>query len=284
MDRSERMKIGQQTVEYVAAGQYPAASGGVVEISEQVRACRDATRLFWPEDLIEIRQRALSQSTGSVQTVFELVNETTLQGIARQGAAGRGPVAALNFASAKNPGGGFLGGSQAQEESLARSSALYASLLMVPEFYNRHRELRTALYSDAMILSPDCPIIRDDDGQLLEQPHLATFITSPAPNAGAIQANQPRELPEVPAILLRRSGLVLAVAAAYGYRTIILGAWGCGVFRNHPQIVAEAFMSNLNGPWSNRFDRVVFSVYDASPGQEIYKAFETLVPQGDSRP
>lgn len=278
MKRSERMQNGQQTVEYVAEGRYPSASGRWVEIGEQVRGCRDATRLFWPEDLARVKHQALGQSAAGVQTVFELVNETTLQGIARQVAAGRGPVVVLNFASAKNPGGGFLGGSQAQEESLARSSALYASLQMVPEFYEHHRGLGTSLYSDAMILSPDCPIIRDDDGQLLDPPHVATFITSPAPNAGAIRTNQPRELDQIPAVLQRRSELVLALAAAYGYRTIILGAWGCGVFRNNPQTIAETFMTHLNGDWANRFARIVFSVYDTSPTQEIFQAFEEVVP------
>lgn len=278
MNRSKRMKLGQQTVEYVEQGRYPSTSGRWVDIAQQVRACREATRLFWPDDFGRVKRQALGLSTDGVQTVFELVNETTLQGIARQVAAGRGPVAALNFASAKNPGGGFLGGSQAQEESLARSSALYASLLMVPEFYDRHRELRTPLYSDAMILSPDCPIIRDDDGELLEQPHLATFITCPAPNAGAVQANHPHDIAQISGILQRRSELVLALAAAHGYRTLILGAWGCGVFRNNPQTVAEAFMTHLNGAWSNRFDRVVFSVYDTSPTLEIFNAFEDLVP------
>lgn len=115
---------------------------------------------------------------------------------------------------------------------------------------------------------------------MLDPPHLATFITSPAPNAGAIQTNQPRELGQIPAVLQRRSELVLALAAAYGYRTIILGAWGCGVFRNNPRTVAEAFMTHLRGVWANRFARVVFSVYDTSPTLEVFQAFEELVPGG----
>ncbi len=78
------------------------------------------------------------------KTTIEVRNETTLAGIARLLADGAGPVAALNFASARNPGGGFLNGSQAQEESLARSSALHASLLSKFEFYERHRARRPA--------------------------------------------------------------------------------------------------------------------------------------------
>src|SRR5439155_18521395 len=155
---------------------------------------------------------------------FEVANETTLAGIARVLADGAGPVAALNFASAKNPGGGFLGGSQAQEESLARSSALHASLLRAPQFYERHRAAPSPLYSDAMILSPGCPVFRDDGGALLEEPRLVAFVTSAAPNAGAAAANRPEELPLIPGALRRRSEDVLALAASQGYRRLVLGA------------------------------------------------------------
>jgi hypothetical protein len=64
--------------------------------------------------------------TGTEPTHIEVTGESTLAAAARL--AKTGPVLALNFASAKNPGGGFLSGAQAQEESLARASTLYASL------------------------------------------------------------------------------------------------------------------------------------------------------------
>lgn len=176
-------------------------------------------------------------------------------------ADGKGPVAALNFASAKNPGGGFLAGSQAQEESLPRSSALYASLLRAPQFYERHRGARSLLYSDAMIWSPGCPIFRDDDGTLLDEPQLVSFITSAAPNAGAAAKNRPDELPVIPEAFRGRSEYVLALAASEGYKRLVLGAWGCGVFRNDPAVVAEAFMGHLrDGAWTGRFERVVVQI------------------------
>ena len=211
-------------------------------------------------------------------TTFDVLNETTLAGIARVLSEGPGPVAALNFASAKNPGGGFLNGSQAQEESLARSSALHASLMRAWEFYERHRASPSLLYSDAMILSPGCPIIRDDDGALLEEPRLATFITSAAPNAGAAMDNRPQEVPLIPDVFRRRTEYVLALATFHGYKQLVLGAWGCGVFRNDPAVVAAAFAHHLQqGAWSGRFERVVFSVLDASSSQETLAAFKRAV-------
>ncbi len=87
-------------------------------------------------------------------------------------------IGILNFASAKNPGGGFLGGSQAQEESLARSIALYASLQSEFQFYEEHREMVILLYSHSMIFSPNCPVFRDDQGVLLSKPMLASLLVA----------------------------------------------------------------------------------------------------------
>jgi uncharacterized protein (TIGR02452 family) len=275
MNRATRAELARGTVEIVERGTYRSASGRVVDIAHPIRACLEATRYYPPEEIERLRTSILDQPGTDHPTVIEVVNETTLSGIARVLAQGQGPVAALNFASAKNPGGGFLGGSQAQEESLARSSALHASQMRAREFYERHRASSSPLYSDAMILSPGCPIFRDDDGTLLDEPRMATFITSAAPNAGAVANNRPAELPSIPDVFRRRSESVLALAESHGYRQLVLGAWGCGVFRNDPGVVAGSFAAHLrHGRWSGRFDRVVFSVLDTSPSRSTLAAFQ----------
>jgi len=280
MKRPTRAQLAQETVEIVRRGVYQSPDGRTVHIADSVRACLAATRFFPPEDLNRLRRNVLGQPCEEGTAKIEVVNETTLSGIARLVSAGEGPVAALNFASARNPGGGFLKGSQAQEESLARSSALYASLLRGKEYYDRHRAEQSGLYTDAMIFSPECPIFRDDDGALLGEPMRAAFLTSPAPNAGATAKYQPRELARLPDVFRRRSELVLALAAAHGYRNLVLGAWGCGVFRNDPEVVAAAFASHLrHGLWVNRFRRVVFSVLDTSDEQGTFTAFERALAQ-----
>lgn len=278
MNRAMRMELARQTVEITERGSYESIGGRAVHIAGAVRACLDGTRFFPPEELEQLRQEVLAQPSPGLSTVFEVVNETTLSGIARLLDDGNGPVAVLNFASARNPGGGFLSGSQAQEESLARSSALHASLQQAGEFYDRHRAAPSLLYSDAMILSPGCPLFRDDSGALLDEPLSTAFITSAAPNAGATAANQPDELPQIPEVFRRRSEYVLALAASRGYRRLVLGAWGCGVFRNDPGVVATAFMGHLqHRAWAGRFERIVFSVLDTSPGRETFATFQRAV-------
>jgi uncharacterized protein (TIGR02452 family) len=274
MDRNQRLANARETVAIVGHGGYRDAAGREVSIADALAACLAGTRHFAAEAMAPLQAQVLAQPAPGFATRLALANETTLAGIATLLAEPGGPVAALNFASARNPGGGFLGGAEAQEESLARSSALHASLLRAEPFYARHRAQSSLLYSDAMILSPRCPVFRDDAGALLPTPQEVAFLTSPAPNAGAIAANQPHDAARVPETLRRRAGYVLALAAAHGYTRLVLGAWGCGVFRNDPALVAATFVDALRGPWAGRFEQVRFSVLDRSPAQATYAAFE----------
>ena len=278
MKRSTRTVLAKATVEIVERGTYQTMGGRTIDIANAVRECLNVTRYVPIEELEQIRNDALALPVLGQTATIEVVNETTLAGISRVLADGERTVLALNFASAKNPGGGFLNGSQVQEESLARSSALHASLQRAWDFYEHHRAMLTLLYSDAMILSPGCPIIRNDDGTLLDLPQLATFITCAAPNAGATANSRPDELPLIPEVFRRRSEYVLALASSQGYKHLVLGAWGCGVFRNNPKVVADAFIGHLrDGIWCNRFERVVFSVFDKSPSQDTFTAFQSAM-------
>jgi uncharacterized protein (TIGR02452 family) len=57
--------------------------------------------------------------------------------------------------------------------------------------------------------------------------------------------------------------MVLCVAAEQGQRVLVLGAWGCGVFRNDPAEVAQVFADWLKHPgFAGVFERVVFGIYE----------------------
>jgi uncharacterized protein (TIGR02452 family) len=213
--------------------------------------------------------------TGTFQTRIEVTNETSLQALARLARENLDEVMCLNFASAKNPGGGFLGGAQAQEESLARSSGLYPCLLAQPKFYEFHRKQQDLLYSHRMIYSPSVPVFKNDAGELLE-PYNAAFITCAAPNAGAIASNQANSTSQIPEVLEQRATLVLGLAALKKHQRLVLGAWGCGVFRNDPNLVARVFKNLLKNKFKNVFEEVVFAVYDSSKNKSVFLAFESI--------
>lgn len=189
-------------------------------------------------------------------------------------------MAVLNFASARNPGGGFLNGAQAQEEALCRASALYACLRGVREFYGHHRAHRDPFYTDRVIHAPAVPVFRDDRGQLLDAPCTAGFLTAAAPNAGVVRQSAPERAGELPQALARRAERVLETAAACRYRRLVLGAWGCGVFRNDPAQVAGAFRDLLvGGRFRGHFEEVVFAVLDRTSGATTKAAFNRAFAQ-----
>jgi uncharacterized protein (TIGR02452 family) len=119
------------------------------------------------------------------ETQFEVTDETSLKAILRL--ANEENIMCLNFASAKNPGGGFLNGALAQEESLAVGSSLYASQMDNFEFYENHRNMKSCIYTDGMIYSPKVPFFRDNKGELIAKPVLCSVITSAAVNFGVVK-------------------------------------------------------------------------------------------------
>ncbi len=275
MSRSHRANLAEQTLRIVEDRGYLNPAGIRVDLGEAIASCLAGTRLYAAEEIARLREEQRRERSTDRVATMHVVNETTLAGLAALWEEGDAPIAVLNFASAKNPGGGFLGGSQAQEESLARCSALYASLTREEAFYRQHRASSSLLYSDAMILSPNCPVFRDDEGTLLDAPRIAGFITSAAPNAGAIVTNRPDELALIEETFVDRAEGVLALAAAHGYRRLVLGAWGCGVFRNDPSMVAGVFARHLkHGGWAERFDYIRFSVLDSAKDARTFAAFE----------
>ncbi|MFJ9854953.1 TIGR02452 family protein [Streptomyces sp. NPDC101150] len=265
--------MAQETERIVAAGAYHAPSGRLVEIAAAVERARAGTRLYGPEP-VAVEGSGAGATTGA-RTAFDVTGEGSLTAGRRLAEAGGGPLAVLNFASARNPGGGYLNGAQAQEEALCRGSALYTCVREAPDFYAAHRAEPSPFYSDRVILSPGVPVFRDDRGVLLEVPYKAGFLTAAAPNAGVIARQRPAEAGRVAGALTARAERVLEVAAAGGHRQLVLGAWGCGVFRNEPADVAGAFAAHLlgSGRFAGWFDRVVFAVLDRRADSPTRAAF-----------
>lgn len=264
--RSKAAALGQETVRILEAGEYQAPTGETVRIAELVGRAVEGT-VSYPHDEAVPR----FAMPGHV-TRIDVTNESTLEAARRLVSEGQRP-AALNFASAKNPGGGFLGGARAQEESLARSSALYACINGNP-MYARHRASGDCMYTGSMIYSPDVPVIRTDDGDLLQQPYLCAMITAPAVNAGAVLKDDRTRRPEIRREMERRVRKVLAIAAHHEHEAIVLGAWGCGVFRNDGEEIANLFRAALGTEFYGVFRHVIFAILDSSEDRHFIGPFE----------
>ncbi|MEO3756341.1 TIGR02452 family protein [Streptomyces sp. B6B3] len=276
---SRRLRgIAAANAQIVADGQYTTDDGAVVVVGPALETAISSTVSYSPDGPIDVPDRATSH-----QTSFEVTAEGSLQAARRLYLEGADRIAVLNFASARNPGGGYLGGAKAQEEDLCRNALLFPCLLQAPDYYAAHRDSPDLFYSHRVIWSPDVPVHRDDDGRLLAEPYPVSFLTSPAPNAGEAQRRDPSARNRIPRVLQQRAERVLAVAAHHGARQLVLGAWGCGVFRNDPHEVAEAFHSHLTagGAFSTAFERVTFAIWDRSPDSANRAAFsECFAPDG----
>jgi uncharacterized protein (TIGR02452 family) len=265
LSRSRAAALGQEADRILADGHYVAPSGRRVDIADLVRRAVEGT-VAYPHD-----EPAPALVPGSRPTQIEVVNETTLSAASRLVAQGHRPVA-LNFASARHPGGGYRSGARAQEESLARSSGLVACLLG-RALYDVHNAVPGGMYTSYALYSPGVPVFRNDDGDLLNEPYLCAFITAPAVNAKVVLERDRSARPAIRAAMEERVGKVLAIAVAHGHDAAVLGAWGCGVFGNDTEEVAGLFRQALDGPARGVFDRVVFAVTDWSDEQRFIGPF-----------
>ena len=281
--RSKRAQIAAETVQLVRNGWYMHPVAGRVDFSQSVSDAVRNTRHFAPDDfetLFRERNAIVAKESCSSKAHYTVANMTTLEAARTLVAENSSPVLALNFASAKNPGGGFLGGSQAQEESLARASAMYECINGIRGFYDTNRACESCLYTHHMIYSPSVPIFRDDNDELLPSPYQLSILTAPAVNRGALQANEPERLADVAPTMLERIDRLLAIAVVKGYRRLILGAWGCGVFKNDPAEVAAWFAEHLNGHcYSHLFETVVFAVLDQTKNGDVIAPFHRAFPE-----
>ncbi|MCK6546245.1 TIGR02452 family protein [Myxococcota bacterium] len=264
----DRRALALATLSVIERGRYTSDGGRHVDLTDPIRRAIEGTRLFTPEALDALLDGPAPARRFGDRLRVEVTPETSQQAAQRLAAEGEDDVVLLNFASARNPGGGFLGGAKAQEEDLARCSALYPCLVTQPRYYDVNRAQTSMLYTDHVIHSPRVPFFRVENDELVDVPYFPSVITAPAPNAGELLRRDEAAERALEAALRRRAGKVLAVAEAGGHPTLLLGAWGCGVFRNDPALVADAFGEWLESPrFAGVFGRVVFAILDRSAGE-----------------
>lgn len=263
--------IAEENSKITAAGFYLTDAGNRVELEDQLE-CIKKTRLFNPTD--KVTKEVQRKDSGKMQVCLRSRDSVTavLDAIA-QGYR----VGVLNFASAKNPGGGYVVGMSAQEEALCRCSNLYENLLWAKrntKFYGLAAGTG-GWYSDSAILSPEVYFFRDNGMRLLDEVVKASVVTCAAVNVMALQRQgvmQADTWGKVHMVMLRRARRVLEGFKEMGCNYIVLGAWGCGVFRNRAESIARAFQTALNR-YEDQFDVVEFAIPGGSNLTEFARVF-----------
>ncbi len=260
MSRNDRKLIAEETLQILKQGYFVTPSNRTISIEELQAECEANTRVYSPKTSDNLLQYRTANPLAT-PTKISVTNQTTLDAVRDLIKAGNEDVLCLNFASAKNPGGGFLGGSQAQEESIARATGLYKSLLQAEMYYDTNRNTKSCFYTDYMIYSPDVPVFKDEGGNNLEELVSCGIITAPAVNTGVVKRKEPHRLSEIEAVMKRRIAKVLAISLEHRHRCIVLGAWGCGVFQNDPVDMARYFREVIEEQFRNEFREIVFAIY-----------------------
>jgi uncharacterized protein (TIGR02452 family) len=267
MKKSTRKLKAIETLDIHKVGHY-LFDEKTVNIKEAHTASVENATYYSSDALAETLETINLENT--VKTQYEVTHETSLSAILRL--QDEENVMCLNFASAKNPGGGFLNGALAQEESLAIASSLYASQMDNFEFYETHRNMKSCVYTDSMIYSPNVPFFRNDKGELLENSVLCSVITAAAVNYGVVKRREASKAKRIATIMRLRIEKMLALALLHKNDTLILGAWGCGVFQNDPVLIAQLFKEALETTFKHQFKKVVFAIY--SRNEKFITAFQ----------
>ena len=273
--REKRISIFEDTIQYCER------TPGLVEA---VMRTRENTMLY--KNPLEDLDRPHSPAAPCRVTVTD---HRSLE--AAQKLTGKYPdsrVGVLNFASASNPGGGVVRGSNAQEECLCRCTTLYPCLnveTLWQEYYHFHRNRESALYTDTCIYTPGIVGIKRDQQwpELMDEKEwfMVDVISCPAPNLRRSPSNQMNPFSGKPVhieeerlkdLLKHRMKGILQVAASHQIEALVLGAFGCGAFCNPPHIAALAYAEALE-EYRSFFKEVEFAVYCPGEDRTNYEEF-----------
>ncbi len=192
------------------------------------------------------------------RTNIEVVNTDTVSAAQKYSALGR--TALLNMASYKRPGGGVRSGAQAQEECLFRCSNLGDAI--PTDSY--------PLDLDDGIYTRDAHFFKDFYYGYIE-PFKVDVITVAAINLRE-QEIDPDYYEETVTDKMR---FMLSMAKLNNVENVILGAWGCGVFKNDPTEIAEMFADVIETHFKDSFTNIIFAVInDDNSVDNNYTIFE----------
>lgn len=237
---NHEIRIIRETLKAFDEGSYESAHGSVMT-KLQGDDLYEA-EVFLPEDIEHLKEREIritpltsacvyrTKNIDSFQKARELIDEDPKQ-----------KVLVLNLANPVNPGGGVRRGAHAQEEDLCRKSSLLLNLEgpKARPYYDYNRSLHTNMGSDAIIISDRIEVIRGPHDRLLDESWLVSVMTCAAPYLRyGLEGMSEEQYYEM---LVRRIRGMIRVAAYKGYTRLVLGAFGCGAFRNDAKTVAKAF-------------------------------------------
>ncbi|MCR5795044.1 MAG: TIGR02452 family protein [Solobacterium sp.] len=243
-------------------------------LKDAVYASKQNTYYYSAEDYPELKKEPVRE--GKISLLGTRTFETAVK-LSKEFPGSR--ITALNFASAVRPGGGVETGAEAQEECLCRCSTLFPLLkrdTLYRVYYDVNRKRNDFRYTDALIYTPDVVICKTDEDEPVRVPESefvkCSVITCAAPKLRNVPAGRCSS-EELFRIHVKRAEHILHTAAHHDTDILILGAFGCGAFRNDPAVVAAAYHEALR-KYRGYFRQIVFAVFTREYETANYLAFK----------
>lgn len=291
--RKLRVNVFENTVDIVRQGWYVTEKGNRHELGFD-QPIIAATKYYDREFTVDAIPSRYEH------TVIGLDNIDCLKAARLMVEMGEKPVV-LNMASRRNPGGGVMKGAGAQEETLFRRTNLFRSLYQFSTYAEQYTTRKSIQQypldrNFGGIYSPDITVFRDTEQKgyaLLEEPFKIAVVSV----AGM---NQPDLTPDGMIAdwhvepIKNKIRTIFRIALVNGHDTIVLGALGCGAFRNPPRHMARLFHEVMEEKeFKNRFKSLYFAILEDHNSHKahnpegiyipFYEEFQDLLPEGKKR-
>lgn len=273
-----RIKEFRNTVDIVNQGGYVTENGAVYSFPDDSDMM--CNTVFYEREI------CLPEAVrGFEHTIVEVQNVDCLYAGVQLKEQGYNP-AVLNMASRRNPGGGVVTGAGAQEETLFRRTNLFRSLYQFAPYAEQYGVKRSCFQypldrNYGGVYTPNAIYFRESEQKgyaLLDNPVALSYITVAGLNRPDLTADGMIADHHVEPIK-NKIRTIFRIGLVHSHDSLILGALGCGAFRNPPRHVARLFHEVLEEPeFKNKYRKIVFAILDD------HNAHQSHNPEGNYMP
>ena len=274
----ERVKAGDQTAYYQVKELRTKEFRNTVEIVNMGHyVTENGVEFTFPNDSDMMRHTVfysteipvVEESQSSEQTIVEVKDIDCLYAGVELKEQGYNP-AVLNMASRRNPGGGVVTGAGAQEETLFRRTNLFRSLYQFAPYAEQYGIKRSHQQypldrNFGGVYTPNAIYFRESKQKgyaLLDEPVSLSFITVAGMNRPDLTADGMIAEHHIGPIK-NKIRTIFRMGLVHGHDSLVLGALGCGAFRNPPRHVARLFHEVLDElEFKNKYRLIVFAILD----------------------
>lgn len=228
----------------------------------------------------------IKDKTIEYDTVIDVQNIDCLECAKRLIEDGYNP-AVLNMSSRRNPGGGVATCAGAQEETLFRRTNLFRSLYQFAYYAGNYGVKRSHLQYPldrdfGGVYTPNATLFREDEKhgyRLMGKPLKMSFISVAGLNRPKLTADGTHIVESLVPAVKNKIRTILRIGIKIKHDSLILGALGCGAFRNPPRHVAQIFHDVLReDEFRGRYCKIIFAILEDHNSQLSHNPEGNFLP------